>query len=214
MRQLLENWRRRIKEISSVPGGASMPAGKPSNPCPQGYEQNGFHPDGEPYCRPMPEIEEKNKKLFKKAKIEPYNFDWGLLGEDEEEKIVIDSRQEVINFIKNNPNQKIYVDKPKGSTKKFGGKKKITLPFDYGEWSNLINPADNMGWDLIIVPSATKDDENLTPIGYVTYNENKPSAMFNDKIIIAPDGKHTSEDRKLIKSVFDQMDYFDNPVWY
>lgn len=211
MKQLFENWRRRIKEVSYMPGGVSMPAGKASSPCPQGEEQNGFHPDGRPFCRPKPEMKEK-KKLFQKAKIQPYNFDWGLLSEEGKE--VIETRKEIVDFIRNNPEQPIHIDKPRGSIKKFGGKKKITLPFDYGEWSHLINPADNMGWDLIIVPSATKEDENLIPVGYVAYNENKPSAMFNDKIIIAPDGKYDPEDRKLIKSVFDQMDYFDNPVWY
>ena len=71
-----------------------------------------------------------------------------------------------------------------------------------------------MGWDLIIVPTATQDDKDLRPVGYVAYNEKKPAAMFNDKIIVAPDKKYTSQDRRLIKSVFDQMDYFDDPVWY
>jgi hypothetical protein len=189
VKQIVENWRRRLKEMSFMPGGVSMPAGKASSPCPQGEEQNGFHADGEPFCRPKPELE----------------------GKDE---MTIDTRQEIINFIKNDPDQKIYLDSPKGSMKKFGGRKEIRLPFDYGEWPDLINPADNKGWDLIIVPSATKDDNDLIPVGYVAYNEKKPSAMFNDKIIIAPEGKYKSRDRKIIESVFSQMDYFDNPVWY
>ena len=214
MKHLLENWRRRIKENAYAMGtfSVNVASGHISSQCPQGEEQNGFHPDGTPFCRPKPEIEEKNKKLFKKAKIEPYNFDWGLLNEDDKE--VIETRQAIIDYIKHNPNQPIHIDKPRGSIKKFGGKKEIELPFDYGEWSHLINPADNMGWDLIIVPSATKEDEDLVPVGYVAYNENKPNAMFNDKIIIAPNKSYTSEDRELIKGVFDQMDYFDDPVWY
>jgi len=191
MKQLLENWRRRIKENAYAMGttGVNVASGHISSQCPQGEEQNGFHPDGRPFCRPKPELE----------------------GKDE---ITIDTRKEIIDFINNNPPQPILIDKPRGSTKKFGGKKKITLPFDYGEWSNLINPADGMGWDLIIVPSATQDDKDLRPVGYVAYNEKKSESMFNDKIIIAPDRKYTSEDRKLIKSVFDQMNYFDDPVWY
>ena len=191
MKQLFENWRRRIKENAYAMGttGVNVASGHISSQCPQGEEQNGFHPDGTPFCRPKPELE----------------------GKDE---ITIDTRKEIVDFINNNPPQPILIDKPKGSAKKFGGKKEIILPFDYGEWSNLINPADGMGWDLIIVPSATQDDKDLRPVGYVAYNENKSESMFNDKIIIAPDGKYTSEDRELIKGVFDQMDYFDDPVWY
>jgi hypothetical protein len=189
VKQIVENWRRHIKEMSFMPGGVSMPAGKPSSPCPQGEEQNGFHPDGEPFCRPRLELEEKGQTI-------------------------VNTRQEIINIIKNNPSQAIHLDNPKGTIKKFGGEIPIELPFDYGEWPEFINPADNKGWDLIIVPTATLKDNNLVPVGYVAYNEKKPTAMFNDKIIIAPDGKYKSRDRKIIESVFSQMDYFDNPVWY
>ena len=98
--------------------------------------------------------------------------------------------------------------------KKFGGEVKIILPFDYGEWPHLINPADNMGWDLIVVPSSNANDENLLPVGYVAYNENKPTALFNDKIILAPNHNYSSNDRETIEDVFKSMDYFDNPVWY
>tara|TARA_Y100000034_G_C6878323_1_gene402059 strand:- start:533 stop:1096 length:564 start_codon:yes stop_codon:yes gene_type:complete len=187
MRQLLENWRRLINEKAF--GTLSMPSGKLPNPCSQGEEQNGFHPDGTPFCRPKPELKGKNK-------------------------ITINTRQEIIYFIKNNPDQEIYLDNPKGTVKKFGGQIPIKLPFDYGEWINLINPEDGKGWDLIIVPSATKEHGNLIPCGYVAYNEKKPSAMGNDKIIIAPDGLARPTDRKIIKDVFSQMDYFDPVVWY
>ena len=71
-----------------------------------------------------------------------------------------------------------------------------------------------MGWDLIIVPTATATDDDLVPVGYVAYNENKPTAMFNDKIILAPSQNYTSADREAIDNVFKSMDYFDNPVWY
>jgi len=211
MKNLFENWRRQVKEISYIPGGVSMPSGIPSSPCPQGEEQNGFHPDGTPFCRPKPEMREK-RKLFKKAKIQPYDFDWGLLSEDEKE--IISTRKEIVDYIRHNPNQPINIDRPKGTIKKFGGKVNIKLPFDYGEWPHLINPADNMGWDIIIVSSATANDDNLIPVGYVAYNENKPSSMFNDKIIIAPHGEYTLADRQSIQDVFKQMDYFDDPVWY
>jgi len=211
MNWIFKNWRRQIKETSYIPGGVSMPSGIPTSPCPQGEEQNGFQPDGTPFCRPKPEMREK-RKLFKKAKIQPYDFDWGLLSEDEKE--IIPTRKEIVDYIRHNSNQPINIDRPKGTIKRFGGKVSIKLPFDYGEWPHLINPADNMGWDVIVVSSATANDDNLIPVGYVAYNENKPSSMFNDKIIIAPHGKYTSTDRQLIQSVFKQMDYFDDPVWY
>ncbi len=213
MKKLFKNWRRLIKENAYAMGttGVNVASGHISSQCPQGEEQNGFHPDGRPFCRPKPEMREK-KKLFKKAKIEPYNFDWGLLSEDDKE--IISTRQEMINYAKDNPDAPKHIDKPKGSTKKFGGEVKIILPFDYGEWPHLINPADNMGWDLIVVPSSNANDENLLPVGYVAYNENKPTAMFNDKIILAPNRSYSSGDREVIDNVFKSMDYFDNPVWY
>ena len=71
-----------------------------------------------------------------------------------------------------------------------------------------------MGWDLIIVPTATATDDDLVPVGYVAYNEKKPKSLFNDKIILAPSQNYTSSDREAINDVFKSMDYFDNPVWY
>ena len=213
MKGLFKNWRRLLKENAYAMGttGVNVASGHISSQCPQGEEQNGFHPDGRPFCRPKPEMREK-KKLFKKAKIEPYNFDWGLLSEDDKE--IIPTRQEMISYAKDNPAAPKHIDKPKGSIKKFGGEVKIILPFDYGEWPHLINPADNMGWDLIIVPTASATDDDLVPVGYVAYNENKPTAMFNDKIILAPGRSYSSGDREAIDNVFKSMDYFDNPVWY
>ena len=192
MKNAVKSWRRYIiKENAYAMGtmGVNVASGHISSQCPQGEEQNGFHPNGEPCCRPKPELEQKGQTI-------------------------VSSRQEIIDIIKNNPHQAIHLDNPKGTVKKFGGSIPIKLPFDYGEWSEFINPADNKGWDLIIVTSATINDDNLIPVGYVAYNENKPRAMFNDKIIIAPDGNYNSEDREIIESVFSQMDYFDVPVWY
>lgn len=191
MKQLFENWRRRLKENAYAMGtfGVNVAAGKPSGLCPQGEEQNGVYDDGTPYCRPKPELEQKGQTI-------------------------VNTRREMVNIIRNNPPQEMYIDRPKGSIKKFGGDIPIKLPFDYGEWPEFINPADGMGWDFIIVPSTSQYDENLIPVGYVAYNELKAKAMWNDKIIIAPDGRYNSEDREIIKGVFAQMEYFDNPVWY
>lgn len=212
MKNLLDKWRVLLDEgYTGIAGGVSLPAGKPSSPCPQDHEQNGMDEFGEPICRPKPRIKEK-KKLFKKAKIVPYNFDWGLLGE--EEKIIIRKRKDAIIFINDNPQLDIYLDNPKGTTKKFGGDTNIKLPFDYGELPDIINPADGMGWDIVISPSSGKDDENLKVVGYVAYNEKKPKALGNDKIILANDYYYSPEDRIEIENVFSMMDYFDPVVWF
>ena len=69
---------------------------------------------------------------------------------------VVNSREELLNIITRSPNQDIFVDTPKGNTKKFGGLEKNVLPFDYGEYTGLINPADGLGWDIIIVPGSSE----------------------------------------------------------
>ena len=212
MKKVMRKWRKLLNENAYSFGtfGVNVASGHIASQCPQGEEQNGMDEFGEPICRPKPKIKEK-KKLFKKAKIQPYNFDWGLLGEGD--NLIIPTRKGIIDYIVENPDQKIHLDNPKGSVKKFGGKTEVKLPFDYGEWPNLINPEDNMGWDLIIVPSATKDNNNLIPVGYVAYNELKPESMGNDKIIIAPNKIYSSRDRKVIEDVFSKMNYFDQVVW-
>jgi len=71
-----------------------------------------------------------------------------------------------------------------------------------------------MGWDLIIVPSATKDDKNLIPVGFVTYNNEKPHKIGNDKIIIAPGTIYTKDDKEIIEDFFDELSYFNPVEWY
>ena len=97
-----------------------------------------------------------------------------------EEKQTIKTKAELISLLKKDPDQKIFLDSPKGATKKFGGSDPIELPFDYGEYPDIINPADNMGWDLIIVPSATKDDQLLMPVGHVEYSKERRDKEGND----------------------------------
>ena len=99
----------------------------------------------------------------------------------------IKTKEEVIAIVNKNPNYKIFLDNPKGTTKKFGGLTPKVLPFDYGEWPKLINPADNMGWDLIIVPSSNEKDKNLIPVGIVDYHADpeiwkKVGKKMNDDI--------------------------------
>ena len=125
-----------------------------------------------------------------------------------DEPSVVATREEMISFLTNDPNQKIRLDNPKGSVKGFGRTNKIPLPFDYGEYPDIINPADNMGWDLIIVPSATKDDELLMPVGHVEYSKDRRDKQGNDKIIIAPNTQYTDEDKAIIDGFFANLEGF------
>ena len=130
--------------------------------------------------------------------------------------IVIPGREELVRYVTDSPHQKIYLDNPKGTKKSFGrGKEnKVELPFDYGEYSDIINPADNMGWDVIIVPSATVEDELLIPVGHVTYSSTRPKKAGNDKIIIAPSGQFSSSDQRIINDFFVDLEGFEPVMWY
>tara|TARA_R110000824_G_scaffold21466_11_gene79956 strand:- start:2006 stop:2452 length:447 start_codon:yes stop_codon:yes gene_type:complete len=130
--------------------------------------------------------------------------------------IVIPTREELVRYVTESPHQKIYLDNPKGTKKSFGrGKEnKVELPFDYGEYSGIINPADNMGWDVIIVPSATVEDELLIPVGHVAYSPTRPKKVGNDKIIIAPSGQFSNMDQKIIDDFFVDLEGFEPVMWY
>ena len=128
-------------------------------------------------------------------------------------KLTIEHRDALIEYIHENPevNENIFLDRPRGTFKKFGGERSMQLPFDYGEWPNLINPADNMGWDLIIVPSATKDSSMLLPVGFVEYKNEDLDRIGNDKIILAPNKNYKNKDKEVINVFFEKLDQF-NPV--
>ena len=129
-----------------------------------------------------------------------------------EQAQVVPTREDMIDILKDNPDQKMYIDFPKGSMKRFGGSP-IKLAFDYGEWTEFINPADGMGWDFVIVPSADPGP-NLIPVGHVAYLPTFKKKIGNDKIIIAPNGIYSDEDRKVVNDFYLTMKRFDDPVWY
>tara|TARA_Y100000296_G_scaffold82199_1_gene110944 strand:+ start:1069 stop:1542 length:474 start_codon:yes stop_codon:yes gene_type:complete len=143
-----------------------------------------------------------------------------------EEKQTINTKAELIDLLKKDPDQKIFLDSPKGTTKKFGGVDPIELPFDYGEYSELTNPADGMGWDIIIIPGSTENDKNLTPVGHVSYTgdqeewsknttRNMPSDLKNNhKIFIAAGGEYSAEGKKVIEDFFKERWQFGDPEWY
>ena len=140
---------------------------------------------------------------------------WGRFLEGMDQGL-IPTREELVQYITEYPEQQIHLDNPRGSSKAFGrGKKnKVELPFDYGEYSDIINPADNMGWDIIIVPSATKEDQFLIPIGHVEYSKDRRDKLGNDKIIIAPDGHYSDEDKQIIDDFFNKLEGFELVRWY
>ena len=129
---------------------------------------------------------------------------------------LIPTREELVKYITEYPSQNIFLDNPRGSSKAFGRgeENKVQLPFDYGEYPGIINPADNMGWDLIIVPSATKDSELLMPVGHVEYEKDRRDKLGNDKIIIAPSRQYTEEDRAIIDDFFRTLKGFEPVRWY
>ena len=132
--------------------------------------------------------------------------------------------------------QLIYLDNPKGSIKNFG-ERAIKMPFDYGEYPEFINPADDMGWDVVIVPSASGefkdiirgDYHSLEPVGLVPVNpdpedwaENTKSSenpdgkrppIGNDKIILAPNGQFSDQDKNEIDLFFDGLWQFEKVIW-
>ena len=139
-----------------------------------------------------------------------------LENEEKKEQIVLKTRSELYDYLKKHPesNKNIEIDVPKGSKKWSDGKNKKVLTFDYGEWTNLINPADKMGWDLIIMPKYDKNTSNLEPIGHLTYEDEVGKEKKNDKIILAPNSNYTDEEKQEMDDFFSDVDVFKPIVWY
>jgi len=139
-------------------------------------------------------------------------------GEAEEESSSV-GYQKMIDLIKGEDGSEltINIDVPKGDDKAFGATEKRPVPFDYGEFPDYINPADKMGWDLIIAPSESGKEwnkvGNLLPVGRVNYKEGT-GKKGNDKIVMASGGTISEEDKKALKVFFDGIsDRFEAPRW-
>lgn len=138
-----------------------------------------------------------------------------------------------------NEGEFIYLDNPEGSRKKFGEKPKL-MTFHYGEFTRLNNPADDMGWDVVVVPSASEISEieidedgeeiayipyghSLVPVGYIPVEDDqskwdelasgKPAPVGNDKIILAPNSKYKKSDVEIIESFFEPLWNFKSVKW-
>lgn len=182
----------------------------------------------------------------------------GLLGESEQinclikscsmpgvdaphEEVDIEGVDNAIDYIKENKGLFIYLDNPAGTKKRFGQKNLLKMPFHYGEFTEINNPSDDMGWDVVIVPSAEREasispvphvpaNHDLTPVGYIPVNDSqeewtertksdalpdgKPAPIGNDKIILAPNGDFTDEDKRIINNFFDKLWNFKEVVWF
>lgn len=136
-------------------------------------------------------------------------------------KKIIKTPKALFGFLREHEDLKINIDSPKGSKKGFGDKKRV-LPFDYGEIIGVINPADDMGWDIIFPPSKAPKGKTLLPIGIVRVNDDKDlwkekanmsPPIGNDKIIVSNDGKISEEDKNIISDFFEPMWQFKKIKW-
>ena len=144
---------------------------------------------------------------------------WNKFVNEAEEESSSVSYQEMLDLIKGEDGSeiKIFIDVPKGAKKGFGATEKRPVPFDYGEFPDYINPADGMGWDLIVAPSESGKEwnkaGNLLPVGRVDYKEGT-GKKGNDKIVMASGGKISEEDKEGIKVFFGGIsDRFEAPSW-
>ena len=148
------------------------------------------------------------------------------------EEIELSDIYEILEYLDKSSDHIIYLDNPRGSIK-FDNN--LPLPFHYGEYLELINPSDDMGWDIIIVPSTSddiveeKDGEmyiaskhQLVPVGYIPINDDeekweleasKKPPIGNDKIILSQNAKYNDDDKNILTNFFDTLWQFKKIVW-
>lgn len=113
----------------------------------------------------------------------------------------------------------LYVEKLRGEVMRWNDT--LPSPFDYGEYPNFTNPADGMGWDILIAPSSSPNDKNLLIAGVVRIADdadkipaphgNKPG---NHKLILSQDGAISPKDKKLLSEYFKDNKAFEQPVYF
>jgi hypothetical protein len=108
----------------------------------------------------------------------------------------------------------INIQEYKGSTKKWNNPN--VIPFDYGEFPNCINPADNMGWDFIIEPNS-KYSKDLKLIGIIKIKDNanqiphpNGNKKGNDKLILSNNGIIDNNSIQILKNYFNEIPWFEN----
>lgn len=125
------------------------------------------------------------------------------------------------------------IEKMPGEKRDFPGVEGKEIPFAYGEIPNYINPADDMAWDVIVLPSTwgcTRDE--LMPVGILRYNRDVDywdtfpgdDPIGNDKILLGkrgkdstgdPRGEYTKEDLDVLTEHFKDTKAFESPnlIW-
>ena len=121
------------------------------------------------------------------------------------------------------------VEKMPGQKRDFAGMDEKELPFAYGEIPNYVNPADDMGWDVILLPSTwgcTRSE--LAPVGILRYNRDVnfwntlpgDDPIGNDKILLGkrvedydgqPKGEYTKNDLDVLSNFFGGTEVFESP---
>lgn len=119
------------------------------------------------------------------------------------------------------------IEKMPGEKREFTGMEEKELPFAYGEIPNYTNPADDMGWDVILLPSTWGcNRDELMPVGILRYNRDVDywdtlpgdDPIGNDKILLGkrgkdsigdPRGEYTHEDAEKLHEFFDNTEAFE-----
>lgn len=136
-------------------------------------------------------------------------------------------QQEILEILSDGiPDLKI--EKMPGDKREFAGTTELVIPFAYGEIPNYINPADDMGWDVIVVPSAVKlPKEKLAPIGVLKYKQDVDfwdtfpgdDPIGNDKILLGEKdnslegvyrGIYTKEDLEILNQFVEKIEVFED----
>lgn len=93
----------------------------------------------------------------------------------------------------------IKIEKHRGTYMRWN--KNVIARFDYGDVVDMVNQVDNMGWDIIIVPSSSAKDTNLLIVGVVEVKPDADAIPFpegnipgNHKLLLAQDGKINQND--------------------
>ena len=157
------------------------------------------------------------------------------------EEVDIEGVEEAIGHLESNPGLLLHLDNPVGTVKWTVGGEGVPMPFHYGEVIEANNPSDDMGWDVVIAPEATRESREsegvhyipaghgLRPVGYVPVNPDKEAwarntstrdnpggkepPVGNDKIILAPNGKISPNDAASIEAFFGKIWNFNDIVW-
>ena len=164
---------------------------------------------------------EKLALELRKVAASEYKSTINLIDSIDDKRNVIKSYKDLFSYLEEN-DVKINIDSPKGSKKGFGSSDKRKIPFDYGEITGIINPSDDMGWDIIFPPSQRPDGGKLIPIGIVIVNPDEKAwrknsktkpPIGNDKIIVSNNGNISKEDQKIISDFFEQLWQFKKIKW-